>query len=215
MNRKNVCFSPAYTAKVAMLGVLSYVIMIYEFSLPIFPAFLKLDFSDLVPLIGSLALGPWAGLLAQLIKNLFHWLTASTTGGVGELANFVVGSAFVVTAGWYYKKHKSRSGALGGLLLGVAAMILAGALINYFVMVPFYAAMYFKEAGGVAGIVDMTALTIPAVRDKLTLVLFAFSPFNLIKGLLLTLITLPLYKHISPLLKAEHLTLRRHKRADG
>jgi len=114
-----------YIVKIAMLGVLAYVVMFLEFALPVFPSFLKMDFSDLIPLLGSLALGPVAGILSELIKNLLHLLTASHTGGVGELANFVVGSAFCATAGLYYQHHKTKKGAIVSLALSAVAMIVA------------------------------------------------------------------------------------------
>ncbi len=195
--------STAYMAKVAMLGVLSFVIMLVEFPLPIFPGFLKLDFSDLIPLVGSLALGPLAGMFIELIKNLLHGILASSTGGIGDIANFLVGSAFVVSAGLYYKTHKNKKGGIIGLLIGTAAMIVVGAVTNYFVMVPFYGAVFFADAGGVDGVISISAAIIPAIHDKFTLILYAFCPFNLIKGIVLMAITVPLYKHISPLLKLE------------
>ena len=199
----------AYITKIAMLGTLAFVIMLIEFQIPIFPPFLKMDFSDLIPLLGALALGPVAGMLAQLIKCILHWLFASTTGGVGDIANFIVGSVFVMTAGFIYKKKRSRKGAIIALFCATLAMIVAGAFSNYFIMVPFYAAIFFKERGGVQGVIDVAAATIPAIDSKLKLVLYAFCPFNLLKGVVLTLITLPLYKKVSPLLHRENL---RHKK---
>lgn len=191
----------SYLVKIAMLSALAYAIMFLEFAIPIFPSFLKMDFSDLIPLIGSLALGPLAGILIELIKNLLHLLTTHT-GGVGELANFIVGSAFVATAGLIYFRNKTRKGAIVALLVSILAMIVAGALVNYFITVPLYAIVlnFSTEA-----IVGMSAKVIPAIHDKLTLILFAFCPFNLIKGVVLTLITIPLYKKVSPLLHRENL----------
>lgn len=193
----------AYLAKIAVLGVLAYIIMFLEFALPVFPSFLKMDFSELVPLVGALALGPVAGMLVELIKNILHWATVSSTGGVGEIANFVVGSAFVMTAGAVYSRHKTKKGAMGALGVAIIAMIAAGAVVNYFITVPFYASVFFRDAGGVDGIVAMSAELIPAIHNKLTLILYAFCPFNLIKGIVLTLITIPLYKKVSPILHRE------------
>ena len=191
----------AYFAKVAMLGVLAYLVMFIEFALPFFPSFLKLDLSDLVPLIGSLALGPVAGLLIELLKNLLHLLTTHT-GGVGELANFIVGSAFVCTAGIIYQYNKTRLGAVVALACSVLAMIVSGALVNYFITVPLYAIVLGLSTESIVG---MSSAVIPAIHDKLTLILFAFCPFNLLKGIVLTLITMPLYKRVSPMLKRENL----------
>ena len=191
----------SYVVKVAMLSALAYAIMFLEFAIPIFPSFLKMDFSDLIPLVGALALGPVAGILIELIKNLLHLITTHT-GGVGELANFIVGSAFVATAGALYLRNKTRKGAVIALLCSIAAMIVAGALVNYFITIPLYAIVlgFSTEA-----IVGMSSAVIPAIHDKLSLILLAFCPFNLLKGLILTIITIPLYKKISPLLHRENL----------
>lgn len=202
--------STAYFVKVAMLGVLAYVVEFLEFSLPFFPSFLKLDFSEIVPLMGAFALGPVAGMLVELVKNLLHWLTVSTTAGVGDLANFVVGSAFVMTAGAVYWRRKTRKGAMAALGCGILAMVAAGALVNYFITVPLYALVLSWSTEMIVG---MAQKAIPAIHDKLTLILFAFCPFNLLKGAVLSLITIPLYKHVSPLLKQE--SLRREEGKHG
>lgn len=200
MKRKS---KTAYLAKIAMLSVLSFIIQFLEFALPVFPSFLKLDFSDLIPLMGSLAMGPVAGMLIELLRNILKWAFASSTGGIGEIANFIVGSAFVMTAGFIYKKHKSKKGAMAALAVSILAMVIAGAIVNYFITVPFYAAVFFKDAGGIDGIIAMSSAIIPPIHSKLTLILYAFCPFNLLKGLVLSLITIPLYKKVSPLLHRE------------
>lgn len=198
MKTKN---NTAYFVKVAMLGVLSYVVMFLELALPMFPSFLKMDLSDLIPLVGALALGPVAGILIELLKNLLHLITTHT-GGVGELANFIVGSAFVATAGAIYAKHQTKKGALTALLCAILSMVVAGAVVNYFITIPLYGLVLGLTTDMIVG---MSASVIPAIHDKLTLILFAFCPFNLLKGVVLTLITVPLYKKVSPLLKRENL----------
>lgn len=194
--RKSKVFTTNYMVKVAVLGAVARVVMLLEFPLPFLPPFLKLDVSDLVTLIGALAMGPLAGVLIELVKCLIHLLN-STTGGVGDIANFIVGSAYVATAGWYYMKHKTKKGAVAGLLLGIVAMIVSGALVNYFITIPLYAIVLGWSTEMVVG---LGSAAIPAIHDKLTLILFAFCPFNLIKGALLTILAMPLYKHVSPLL---------------
>ena len=208
INGPKTKLTPTLIAKVAMMGVLSYIIMLLEFALPFFPAFLKLDISDAVPLIGAFALGPIAGMLIELVKCVLHWATVSTTGGVGDLANFVVGSAFVMSAGAFYSRRHTKMGAVISLCIGTAAMITAGALMNYFIMVPFYGAIFFKDSGGVDAVVAMGSAVMPAIHDKFTLILYAFCTFNLLKGVVLSAIALPLYKRVSPLIKSE---LRKNK----
>lgn len=185
-----------YLVKVAVLAAVARVVMLLEFPLPIFPSFLEMDFSDLVPLIGSLSMGPLAGILIELVKCLLH-LINTTTGGVGDMANFIVGAAYVWAAGFYYQRHKTKKGAVIGLCLGTVIMIVSGAVVNYFITIPLYSLVlgWSEEA-----IVDTGTALLPAIQDKLTLILFAFCPFNLIKGIILTLLAIPLYKPISPLL---------------
>jgi riboflavin transporter FmnP len=193
-----------YIVKIAILGALARVVMLLEFPLPIFPGFLKFDFSDLVPLIGSLALGPVAGIMIEFVKCLLHTLTGglASTGGVGDLANFIVGAAYVFAAGSYYKNNKTKKGAVIGLALGTIAMIISGGIVNYFITIPLYAIVL---GFATKDIINMSAAVIPAINSKLTLILYAFCPFNLLKGLVLTLIAIPLYKKVSPLLHKEIL----------
>ena len=190
----------AYITKIALLGTLSFVIMLIAFPLPIFPSFLEMDFSDIVPLLGAFAMGPVAGMLIELVKCFLHWMFASTTGGIGDLSNFVVGAVYVMTAGFIYKKKKTRKSAVIALVCATLAMVIAGALSNYFVMLPFYAAVFFKDIGGMDAVIRVSAEVIPAINSKFTLVLYAMCPFNLLKGLVIMLVTLPLYNKVSPLL---------------
>lgn len=194
--KKHKIFTTNYLVKIAVLAAVARVVMFLEFPLPMFPPFLKLDFSDLVPLIGSLSMGPLAGVLIELVKCLIH-LVNSTTGGVGDLANFIVGAAYVWAAGFYYQRHKTKKGAIVGLCLGTLTMIVAGAFVNYAITIPLYGlVMGWSEEM----IVGMGNAIIPAIQNRLTLILFAFCPFNLLKGIILTILAVPLYKPLSPLL---------------
>lgn len=194
--RKKRRMATNYLVKIAVLGALARVVMLLEFPLPFLPGFLKLDFSDLITLVGSLAMGPVAGVLIELVKCLVHLLN-STTGGVGDIANFIVGSAYVWVAGFYYQRHKTKGGAVVGLCLGMVTMIIAGALVNYFITIPLYGLVLGWSTEMIVG---MGTALIPAIHDKLTLILFAFCPFNLIKGAVLTILAIPLYKPVSPIL---------------
>lgn len=195
--RPKSLLSTNYLVKIAVLAAVARVVMFLEFPLPIFPSFLKMDFSDLIPLLGGLAMGPAAGVLIELIKNLIHVIN-STTGGVGDLANFIVGAAYIATISVFYQHHPTKKGAAAGLVVGIFSMILAGALVNYFITIPLYAVVLNLST---PDIVRMSAAVIPAIHDKFTLILYAFCPFNLIKGGILTLIALPLYQHVSPILR--------------
>lgn len=180
--------------KVAMLSVIAFVLMQLELLIPIFPAFLKIDVSDLPALIGAFALGPFAGVAIEAVKNILH-LLQTTTGGVGELANFVIGSAIIVPAALIYKKNKSKKSAIIGLAIGTVAMAITGALANYFVLIPFYTA--FMPIDAIVGMGTAVNHNINSVWD---LVLLGILPFNLFKGVVLSVLTLILYKHLSPIL---------------
>lgn len=194
--KKHKILTTNYLVKIAVLAAVARVVMFLEFPLPIFPPFLKFDFSDLIPLIGSLAMGPLAGVLIELVKCLIH-LVNSTTGGVGDLANFIVGAAYVWAAGFYYQRHKTKKGAVVGLCLGTLTMLVVGAFVNYAVTIPLYGLVMGWSEEMILG---MSSAVIPAIQNRFTLILFAFCPFNLMKGIILTILAIPLYKPLSPLL---------------
>lgn len=185
--------------KISVLGVIAFVLMFFELPLPFLaPPFIKLDISDLPALIGSFALGPMAGVIIQLLKNVLNVLVeGSTTGGVGELANFVVGSLFAYTAGLFYYKEKNFNRALIGLVVGTITMTIGISLANYFVMFPLYAKLMGQP---VQAFVDMGAVINKNIVDLRTMMLWAIVPFNLLKGIILTALTLLVYKRVSPIL---------------
>lgn len=182
--------------KVALLGVISFILMLFEAPIPFFPSFLKLDVSDLPAIIGAFALGPVPAILVALVKNVLHLITGSTTGGIGELSNFVIASAYVLPAGLLYKTMHSKKGAILGCLLGTFCMTFVGAFSNYFVMLPFYSNIMPIEA-----IIATGAAVNGFIHDKFTLVLYGVLPFNLFKGIFLSIVTAIVYKPLSPILK--------------
>lgn len=185
--------------KISVLGVISFILMFFELPMPFLaPTFMKIDISDLPSLIGSFAIGPMAGVIIQLLKNVLNVLIeGTTTGGVGELANFVVGSAFAYTAGFVYYKNKTFGRAVAGLLIGTVTMTIVITLANYFVMFPFYAKLFGME---IQTLVDMGAAINKNITDLKSMMLISVVPFNLIKGIMLTALTLLIYKRVSPIL---------------
>lgn len=181
--------------KVSILSVLAFVIMFLELPLVIFPDFLKLDFSDLPALIASFSLGPIAGVLVQLIKNLLHFIIMTKTGGIGELANFIIGSALVIPAGFAYTKMKNKKGAIIGLLMGIVSMTVAGALANYFILLPFYAKIMPIDA-----VISAASQVNSLIVDIKSLIIYAIVPFNILKGVVIAIITTLIYKKISPII---------------
>ena len=187
-----------YMAKVGVLSAMATVLLLFEFPLPIAPSFYELDFSEVAVLIGSFALGPLAGVLIEFIKILINLLINGTdTFFVGELANFLMGCAFVLPAALVYCRKKTLKRAIVGMAVGTLSLVLVGAFCNYFLMIPAYVhlAGYPMDA-----IIGMGAAVNPAIKDLLTLIIIAVIPFNLIKGVLCSLLTGLLYKRVSHLL---------------
>lgn len=187
--------SVRFITMTGLLSALAFVLMMLDFSVPfLIPSFIKLDFSEFPALIATFALGPVSGVLVCLFKNLVH-LAMTTTGGVGELCNFLLGAAFVLPAGIIYRFHKNRRGALVGSLVGAALMAAISLPLNYFVTYPLYSKFLPIEA-----IIGMYQAIMPGVNGLFACLLIFNVPFTLVKGLLDTLLTFLIYKHISRLI---------------
>ncbi len=181
-----------------MLSALAFVLQYLEFPIPVMPGFIKFDFSDLPALIGAFAYGPVAGILVEFIKNLLH-CTVTQSFTVGELSNFILGAIFTGTAGLIYKKNKTKKGAVIGAIVGSLAMGIVSFPSNLFVVYPAYNKFMPMDA-----IIGMYSEILPSV-GKLWQALLIFNvPFTIVKGLVSTLITVLIYKRISPVLKGKN-----------
>lgn len=186
----------AYTTRIAILASAAAILMVLELPVIFMPGFLKLDFSEIPAIIGGFALGPLAGCLIVLLKNLIH-VSSTQTAGIGEMANFLVGTFQVVPAALVYKLRKNRTGAIAGLVAGTLSMTLAAAVLNYWVLIPLYqVALKFPPEA----IVNMGRAANPLIIDLKTFIVFAIVPFNLFKGIIVSVITLMVYKKVSPVL---------------
>ena len=184
----------------AVMSAVSTILMYLQFPLPfIIPAFIQMDFSELPALIVAFAYGPIAGVAVCLIKNLLH-LLGTTTMGVGELSNFMLGASFVFTAGFIYQRNKTRVGALLGTLIGSAIMAAISFPVNLYITYPFFTTVFF--GGNPAPIMGMYQALLPWA-DTLPKALLVFNvPFNFVlKGLLNAGIAFLIYKPLSPVLK--------------
>ena len=179
----------------AMLSAVAFVLMFLDFSVPIMPSFIKMDLSELPALIGAFAMGPLSGAAICLVKNLLH-LFITTTGGVGELSNFLLGACFVIPAGLVYHKWKGKKAAVIGALLGALLMGLVSIPSNYWIVYPFYYAIMPKET-----ILAAYQAILPGVDNILECLVVFNAPFTFVKGLFSVLITVLVYKHISPIIK--------------
>ncbi len=192
-----------YLVKIAILSAIAFVMMLFEVPVPfIAPSFYEIDFSEVIVLIGSFALGPVAGVLIELLKNILNIIITSTdTVGVGELANFVTGCAYLLPAAIMYRYRRDRKHAIIGILLGTLSLALVGSLLNYLVMIPLYSNLFHLP---IETIVGMGHSIFPVIDTLWELVLFCVVPFNLIKGTLCGILVLLLYKRLAVLLKTKN-----------
>ena len=182
----------------AMLAAVAFVLQFLEFPMPLSPSFAKFDLSDLPALIGAFAYGPLWGVVIEAVKNALH-LFQTQTGGIGELANFLMGAALVFPAGLIYQKQKSRKTALIGCVVGSLCMGVMAALANYFILLPM-----FEIFMPIDEVIAAFAAVIPFIHTKLDVVLLNALPMNILKGLVVSLITMLLYKRLSPILKGRN-----------
>lgn len=182
----------------AIMSAMATVLMFLDFSIPIVPSFIKMDVSELPALITSFAFGPWWGVLVCLIKNLIH-LTATTTSGVGEISNFLLGAVFVAVAGCFYKYRHNRKFAFIGSLAGALAMAVAAMFINLYVVYPIYMKILIPEEA----ILGMYQAILPSVDSLWKAILIFNVPFTFVKGMISVIITFIIYHKISPILKGK------------
>ena len=181
----------------ALLGATATILMFLSFGLPILPSYLKVDFSEMPALLASFALGPVYGAAVCLIKNIIN-LFATTTGGIGEMCNFLIGVLFVVPAGLIYRRRPSRKTALIGMIVGTLVMSVGSILVNYFIVYPTYQAFMSEQM-----IVDMYSAIVPAADTILKGILIFNLPLTFAKAVLDSIITFALYKRLSPVLKGK------------
>ncbi len=184
--------------KIAIISAVATVLMLFEVPLWFAPEFYKIDLSEVAVLIGAFALGPIAGACIELIKVLLNFLLNGTiTGGIGELANFIIGCAFILPASAIYRSNKKLSSAIWGMVAGTIVLCLVGSAMNYFVLLPVYASVFGMP---VEALVAMGSAINPRITNLSSFVMLAVLPFNLIKGVVSSIITALLYKRVSPIL---------------
>lgn len=177
-------FSVRYAATVGILAAAAFLLQILGTIIPFkVGGFLEVEFSDLPAIIGTFSMGPLCGVLIEFFKNLIK-CAFTTTGFVGELANFIINGIFVLTAGMIYRRKRTIGGAVLGLAAAVIAMSAAGIFTNLYVLLPLY---------------------MPAadLSQKLGIVLSVITPFNVVKGAVLSVVTFFVYKPLSPIIKGK------------
>lgn len=199
-----------FIARCGVLTAISFILYLpaFELMLPFLPPWLKLDLSALPVMLAGFALGPAGALAVQAAKSVLH-LFWSTSGGIGELADLIMGLALTLPAAITYGVRKDRTGALIGMGVGIVLAIGAGVLSNMYIMLPMYTASMGMDAVlGAAGGANN------AIVDVRTYVIYGVVPFNLIKGVVVSVVTLLLYKYVSPLLHEKKTTVQPQKRQE-
>ena len=182
----------------AMLAAVSTVLMFFSFSVPLMPSFIKMDLSELPALLASFTFGPMAGISVCLVKNLIN-VFFTTTGGVGEVSNFLLGSMFVAPAGFIYQKMRTKKGAMFASIVGAATMAGLSLLTNYYIVYPVYTNIMPLEV-----IIGAYSAINPRVTDLWQALLWFNVPFTFIKGMVSVVITMLIYKPLSPILRGKN-----------
>ena len=185
--------------RVSIIGICSAIaVVLHILDFPLLflaPEFYKLDFSEVPVLLGGFFLGPSAAVAIEGIKILLKLLLKSTsTAFVGDFANFFVGCCFVLPATVWYHLHKNKTGAIVGLVIGTLTMTVIGSVFNAWYLLPKFAQLYgipleviigmgAKIHSGVSGVYSFAALCV--------------APLNLLKGTVVSLLTMLLYKHVA------------------
>lgn len=207
--KKNGVTEPVFsTRKMAMIGMFSaiaVVLMLFEFPLPFAPGFYKLDFSELPILVGTFAFGPAAGVMMEFVKILLKlFIKGTSTAFVGDLANFAVGCSFILPASVVYAFKKSKKSAIVACVTGTLIMTVFGTAFNAVYLLPAFAKLYHDMP--IEDLIAMGAKVNGLVKEGsiISFVVACVAPLNLIKGVSVSLVTLLVYKPLSPIIKTGH-----------
>ncbi len=183
--------SVATMTRIAILAAAASILFLIE--IPIV-AFYKLDLSNIPVLLGAFSMGPVPGMIILALKSAIG-LLHSSSAGVGELADFVMGAALIIPASVIYHRNKSRKNAIIGMAIGTVCMVIVGVLMNKWVMLPFYMGAFHMDMDGI-----IKAAGVTGVDSEWKLLLLVTGPFNLLKGVVLSIVTALIYKPLSPIL---------------
>ncbi len=182
--KKNYLSNPRHIAVLAMFTALSFVSVVISRVIPNVAGFLSYEPKDAVIVIAGLLFGPLASVIISVLVSFIEMITISSTGVIGFLMNVISTCSFVLPVSWYYRKNKTRKGAVLGLILSIICMVIAMLLWNY-IITPMY--MHVERA-------EVAKMMLPV-----------FLPFNLVKGGINAGITLLLYKPVVTALRKSHL----------
>ena len=176
---------------IGMLSAVSYLLMLLDFPLPLFPSFLKIDFSDLPALIAAIIMGPASGVMVELFKNLLDLITTGSITGVpvGHIANFVTGTIFILVTYFIYKKVESKKGMTMALLAATIVTALVMTVLNYYIFLPMY--LFFMD-----------------IHLPKSIAVSAILPFNLVKGFIMTAVFMLLFTKMQGWISKQRISFR-------
>ena len=187
-------FSVGVMTRVAILAAAASILFLIQ--IPIV-AFYKLDLSNIPVLLGAFSMGPVPGMMILALKSLIG-LLSSSSAGIGELADFIMGAALVLPAALIYQQNKTRKSAIIGMAVGTLCMVIAGVLANKYIMLPFYMGAFHMDMDGI-----LRFANVAGVDSEWKLLLMITGPFNLLKGVVLSVVAGLIYKTLSPILHAK------------
>jgi riboflavin transporter FmnP len=186
---------------IAFLSAIATILMLFEIPLWFVPKFYELDFSEVPVLIGAFALGPVAGVLIELLKVLLNLVFNGTdTAFIGELANFLVGCSLMIPSAIVYRIYKTKKSAVIGMVIGTLTFVLVGSLLNAFLLLPVYSKMFIPMDIIIAEGTKVNKY----ITNMSSFIIYGVAPFNLVKGIMASIITATLYKYVSPIIKGYH-----------
>lgn len=185
-----------YVCIVGICAAIATVLHVLDFPLLFLaPEFYKLDFSELPVLLCGFYLGPTATVACEGVKILLKLIIKGTsTAFVGDFANFVVGCSFVLPATIWYHIHKSRHSAVIGLILGTLSMALLGSAFNAIYLLPKFSQLFGLPLETIIG---MGSAIHSRVNSVTTFVMLCVAPLNLLKGTMVSVLTMLLYKRVA------------------
>jgi len=173
---------------ISVMAAIAFIIQYFDFPLPFFPPFLKIDFSEIPAIFTAIVFGPASGIMVEFFKNLLHYIVKGSETGipVGQIANFLAGTLLILGTTFIYHRKPTKIGLLSGLLFGSFIMAVVMSFANYYFILSFYEKLLNYSTTS---------------AEKWILVLSGIGPFNFVKGILITLIMLPIYTSMKPRLK--------------
>ena len=198
-SRKKI-LTTANMTRISVLAAIAVILMLVPFlRIEVIPHMYTLDFSNLPVLLGAFAMGPAAGMIIVLIKELIHLVVRgiADNGGVGNVADLIMTAAYILPASLLYMKHRTRKHAVIGMALGTASIVVFGVLANWLILLPFYTLV---RGYPMPAIVSAVGKVFPFITSEMTLLFYFVAPFNLVKGIVISLVAFLIYKPLSPVL---------------